>query len=71
MSPYAHIHLYYVLLTILFLCVISYMFLYNKRSKDRQKSIENHGTPIVGKEAGIAQAQESLKQERRRRDRSV
>ena len=65
MSPYTHIHTYYVLLAILFLCVISYMFFYNKRSRDRQKSLENHGTPTLGKEAGIAQAQESLKQEHR------
>ena len=64
--PYTHIHLWYVLLAIIFASIISYMFLYGKRSKDRQNRIGGNRTP-ASKEAGIAEAQESLKQERRRK----
>ena len=58
-----HQHAFYVLLTIVFLAVLSFMFAYNKRSKDRQNSIEGNRTP-ASKEAGILEAQNSMKQDR-------
>ncbi len=63
MNPYGHIHLWYALLAIVFIGIISYMLFYGKRSKDRQNSIEGNRTP-ASKEGGILEAQESMKQER-------
>ena len=63
--PYTHINLWYVLLAIIFTGFISYMFLYGKRSKDRQKSLEREGAIPGSKEAGILEAQESMKQDHR------
>ncbi len=62
--PYTHINLWYVLLAIIFTCIISYMLFYGRRSKNRQNSIEGNRTP-ASKEAGILEAQESIKQEHR------
>lgn len=69
MYPVEHINLWYLVLAIVFTGIISYMFLYNRRSKDREKDISQHGHAIVSKEAGILEAQESMKQTRRWRHR--
>lgn len=64
MWPYPHIHAWYVLLAIVFSGIVTYMFVYGKRSSNKQKQIE-HGTPLASKEMGILEAQEAIKHERR------
>jgi hypothetical protein len=63
-NVYHHIHLFYGFLTLVFVCVLSYMFLYGRRSKDKQTQIE-HGTPLASKEMGILEAQDAIRHDRR------
>lgn len=63
MNPYGHINLWYVLLAIVFLAILSYMFLYNKRSKSREHQIEG-GHAAASKEAGILEAQEAMRHDK-------
>jgi hypothetical protein len=48
----------YIVLAVIFVSVISYMFWYNLRLKNRQKSLEGGGRHM-GTEEGIAAATES------------
>ncbi len=66
MDSYTLKHILYTGAVIVFLCVMAYMFIYTKRSREREKGIEgNH--PPASKEAGIMEAQESLKRERQQK----
>lgn len=66
MYPYPHIHLWYALLAVIFVAIISYMLFYGKRSKDHEKKLEQQGhTHFDSKEMGILEAQDAMKQERR------
>ncbi len=66
MYPYPHIHAWYVLLAIIFAGIITYMFLYGKRSKDREKKLESQsGTHFDSKEMGILEAQDAMRHDRR------
>lgn len=61
--PYSPIFL--TLLAIVFLGIISYMFLYNRRSRKAEKSIESHGHHLSSKEEGILEAQDAMRHEKR------
>ena len=60
-----HFHAIWTLLAILFACVITFMFLYNKRSRDQQKKLESRGLHFDSKEEAILEAQDAMRQERR------
>ncbi len=60
--PYTHIHLFYTLLAVVFACFLAFMFVYNARSKAKEKALQG-GRPLASKEAGIAEAQRAMKQE--------
>ena len=66
MNLAVHKELIYTVLALIFICVLSYMFLYNTRSKKAQDKIEGNHTP-ASKEAGILEAQESMKRERQQK----
>jgi hypothetical protein len=61
--------IFFGILVLVFLGILSYMFLYNKRSKERQRSLEAHGHPMASKEAGILEAQEAMKHDRQQHHR--
>ncbi len=61
MSPYTHIHAFYTLLAVIFLGVLSYMLVYNRRSRNRQKTLENRGSTFASHEGAIHAAQEPVK----------
>lgn len=63
MNPYGHINLWYVLLSIIFLAFIAYMFVYSKRSRDREHQIEG-GRDAASKEAGILEAQDAMRHDK-------
>ena len=62
LSPYL-----FAAMSLIFLGILTFMFVYNKRSKARQKSLENHGIPMASKEAGIMDAQESMKHDHQKK----
>ena len=66
MNLAVHKELIYTVLALVFICVLSYMFLYNTRSKKAQDKIEGNRVP-ASKEAGILEAQESMKRERQQK----
>ena len=66
MNLAVHKELIYVVLALIFLCVMSYLFLYTTRSRNREHKIEGNQRP-ASKEAGILEAQESMKRERQQK----
>ena len=61
MYPVNHINFWYVLLAIVFVAILGYMFLYNRRSRNSERDIEQHDHHLASKEAGILEAQEAMK----------
>lgn len=68
MSPYQLTHIIYVLLVIAFVAVMSYMFIYNIRAKNREKSLERDGITPASKGGAILEGMQTY--QRQRRDRS-
>lgn len=58
-GPWALTHVVYVLLVIAFAGIITYMFVYNAKSKKRQQQVLGKGEP-ASHEAGILAAEESI-----------
>ena len=56
----------YTFAVVVFIGVMIYMFLYNKRSKKAQNKIEGDREP-AGKEAGIMEAQEAMRREQQQK----
>ncbi len=61
-----HKELIYLVLALVFICVLSYMFLYTTRSRKHEHNIEGNHHP-ASKEAGILEAQESMKREQQQK----
>lgn len=58
-GPYQLTRVVYVLLVIAFVCVMTYMVVYNLRIKRRQKQLESGSGQHFGTEEGIAVATEA------------
>ena len=56
----------YTFAVVVFIGVMIYMFLYNKRSKKAQNKIEGNREP-ASKEAGIMEAQEAMRREQQQK----
>lgn len=69
LESHPHSPLYLAILAVVFLCILGYMFLYNKRSKDRERDLVAHGHPMASKEAGILEAQEAMKHDKQQHHR--
>ncbi len=68
LEGHPHSPLYLALLALIFIGIISYMVLYNRRSKTREHQIEG-GHAAASKEAGILEAQEAMKHDKQQHHR--
>jgi hypothetical protein len=64
-----NIQLVYIVLAVVFVAVLTYMFVYNTRLKARERTIALKGRPPVSKEEGIAVA--TMEKERAHRSGSI
>jgi hypothetical protein len=66
-GPTALTHVVYVLLVIAFICVMTYLIVYNLRIKRRQKQLESSTGQHFGTSEGIAVATEAEHEAHRKR----